>query len=62
MQHVKTGKWPETVRIKTNKHIELLIPGIFARVFGAIAFKKIECPDSPINTAARQCHGLLKAF
>ena len=34
----------------------------FPRLFLAIVFKNMECPNSPINTAAKQCHRLLKAF
>jgi hypothetical protein len=36
----------------------LFVPGISAFVFGAIVFKKW---NSPINTAAKPCHRLLKA-
>ena len=39
--------------------ISVFVPGISAFVFGAIVFKKW---NSPINTAAKPCHRLLKAF
>ena len=39
--------------------ISAFVPGISAFVFGAIVFKKW---NSPINTAAKPCHRLLKAF
>ena len=39
--------------------ISAFVPGNSAFVFGAIVFKKW---NSPINTAAKPCHRLLKAF
>ena len=36
--------------------------GKFRVCFWRDCVQKMECPNSPINTAAKQCHWLLKAF
>ena len=36
--------------------------GNFRVCFWRDCVQKMECPNSPINTAAKQCHWLLKAF
>ena len=75
MQHVSANKWPEAARIKTKNHIWLhsvkfrvcsanfrVCSANFRVCFWRDCVQKMECSNSPINTAAKICHRLLKAF
>ena len=75
MQHVSARKWPEAAWIKTKNQIGLhsvnfrvcsanfrACSGNFRVCFWRDCVQKMECPNSSINTAAKQCHSMLKAF
>ena len=67
MQHVSARKWPEAAWIKTKNQIGLhsvnfrvcsanfrVCSGKFRVCFWRDCVQKMECPNSPINTAAKQ--------
>ena len=75
MQHVSVNKWPGAAQIKTNNHTGIhsvnfcvcsanfrVCSGNFRVCFWRQCAQKIACPNSPIDTAAKPCHRLLRAF
>ena len=75
MQHVSARTWPEAAWIKTKNQIGLhsvnfrvcsanfrACSGNFRVCFWRDCVQKMEFPNSSINTAAKQCHSMLKAF
>ena len=68
MQHVNVNKWPEAAPFKTKRQIGIhsvnfrVCSGNFRVCFWRQCAPKMECPNSPIDTAAKPCHRLLKAF
>ena len=68
MQHVNVNKWPEAAPFKTKRQIGIhsvnfrVCSGNFRVCFWRQCTPKMACPNSPIDTAARPCHRLLKAF